>query len=259
MAAARATPDWERMLASMRAFFAFVGEGSPGFRCLRLDGVLASVTPAVPEKSVPNSVVYESEEALEAALGELEAAYEEAGVQAWTVWVPDRDERAKRVLAQAGHVLDATPTAMIAELSEVEAPRRGDPEVDSRPTGAEIGAINDLAYGYDDSFTRMLAHVPPERAYNYVARLDGRPAASVVAFDHEGDCGIYWVATVPDARGRGLAPGLMRSALDAARRRGCSTTTLQATKAGRPVYERLGYRGFGTIEMWERRKPGGRP
>jgi hypothetical protein len=46
----------------------------------------------------------------------------------------------------------------------------------------------------------------------------------------------------------------MRRALADGRERGCEVTTLQATKLGRPVYERLGYRGFGTIEMWERRR-----
>jgi ribosomal protein S18 acetylase RimI-like enzyme len=89
----------------------------------------------------------------------------------------------------------------------------------------------------------------------YIARENGRPLASVVSADHEGDCSIWWVATVPDARGRGLAPGLMRRALADGRERGNDVTTLQATKLGRPVYERLGYRPLGAIEMWERRKP----
>ena len=33
-------------------------------------------------------------------------------------------------------------------------------------------------------------------------------------------------------------------------------TTLIATKLGFPVYEKLGYRDVGGLEMWERRKPG---
>jgi hypothetical protein len=46
----------------------------------------------------------------------------------------------------------------------------------------------------------------------------------------------------------------MRQALHDAALRGCETTTLQATKLGRPVYEQLGYSDLGAIEMWERRK-----
>jgi hypothetical protein len=47
----------------------------------------------------------------------------------------------------------------------------------------------------------------------------------------------------------------MTRALADARERGRLTTTLVATKLGRPVYERVGYRDFGAIQMWERRKP----
>jgi GNAT superfamily N-acetyltransferase len=91
-------------------------------------------------------------------------------------------------------------------------------------------------------------------AHVYLARRSGRPAACTAALDVAGDCGIYWVGTLPEARGAGLATGLMRQALLDGRERGCTTTSLQATAMGRPVYRRLGYRELGVIEMWERRR-----
>ena len=77
----------------------------------------------------------------------------------------------------------------------------------------------------------------------------------MLSIDHEGDCWITFVATFPEARGRGLASALMTRALLDARERGCSTSSLQATKMGQPVYERLGYCDLGSVQMWERRKP----
>jgi ribosomal protein S18 acetylase RimI-like enzyme len=245
---------WERMLTSMRAFFRGVPSSSGG-RVIDLDGVIACVTPAVPERSLPNSVVYESEEQLIAAIPQLADTYEEAGVLAWTVWVPEYHSAARAALADAGHVLDANPAAMIAELGAVDEPRPDDPEPDPRPTAEDLGAVNDLAYGTGDAFQRMLGRGPLDPRHVYVAREDGRPLATVVSADHEGDTSVWWVATVPEARGRGLAPGLMRRALAAGRARGNEVTTLQATKLGRPVYDRLGYRSLGAVEMWERRKP----
>jgi GNAT superfamily N-acetyltransferase len=56
-------------------------------------------------------------------------------------------------------------------------------------------------------------------------------------------------------RGRGVTQALLRRALSDGRERGCDVSTLEATKMGRPVYERAGYRALGPIEMWERRKP----
>ena len=50
----------------------------------------------------------------------------------------------------------------------------------------------------------------------------------------------------------------MSLALHDARERGATTTSLQATKMGYPLYARLGYRDLGALQMWERRK-GGRP
>jgi GNAT superfamily N-acetyltransferase len=249
------SPEWERMLASMRFFFPSVAVGTEGYRVAELDGVLATVTPMVPDRSLPNSVVYESEQQLEAALGEVARIYEDAGVRAWTVWTPGFHERARSVLADAGHVLDANPEAMILDLAQVEPPREEDPEPDPEPTASDLGLINDRAYGLTETFTVMMGDGPLDPASAYIARVNGKPAASVVTSHHQGDCAIWWVAVTPEARGRGLSAGLMRRALAAGRERGCETSTLQATKMGQPVYERLGYRGLGPIEMWEQRKP----
>ena len=69
----------------------------------------------------------------------------------------------------------------------------------------------------------------------------------------QGDCGIYLVATDPAARGRGLARDLTTVALNDARAAGCTSASLQSTAMGKPVYTRLGFRDFGSIQMWEKR------
>jgi ribosomal protein S18 acetylase RimI-like enzyme len=245
---------WDRMLESMWIFFRTVPESSPGGRCIELPGVLAGVTPAVPERSLPNSVLYRDEDALGAALDELAATYDEAGVLAWTVWVPHFHKRARKLLADAGHVLDANPEGMVASVDGIEPPRAEDPSPDPQPRLEDLARINDLAYGTGDAFARMMGEGPGDPASIYIANVDGEPAASTVSWHHGSDCSIWWVATVPEARGRGLAPGLMRRAIADGRQAGCDITTLQATKAGQPVYEKLGYRGLGGIEMWERRR-----
>jgi GNAT superfamily N-acetyltransferase len=248
---------WRLMLGSMKAAWRGLGPATPGGRTIKRDGLVASVVPAVPERSVMNSVIYDDPGALEASLDELAAGYEEAGVIAWTVWVPEHDRQSAELLAGAGHVLDATPAAMVCDPAQVEPPDESRLELMPEPNFAHVAAINDRAYGYREGpFTRAFGGAPPDQVHLYVAAVDGEPAACVVAEDHdETDCGIYWVATLAEARGRGLGTALMRKALADAHQRGCRTSTLQATKLGQPVYERLGYRSIGTLEMWERRKP----
>jgi GNAT superfamily N-acetyltransferase len=245
------------MTASMKAAWSGLGEVSPGGRTIERDGLIASVVPAVPERSVMNSVIYDDPAGLKASLRELASVYEEAGVLAWTVWVPGHDRATSELLAQAGHVLDATPAAMVCDPATVERPEPGELDLLPDPTFAEIAALNDLAYGYPGQpFRRALGDAPVGGVHLYVARVDGEPAACVVVEDHHGtDCGIYWVATHPQARGRGLATALMREAVADSYERGCRTSTLQATRLGQPIYERVGYRSIGTLEMWERRKP----
>jgi ribosomal protein S18 acetylase RimI-like enzyme len=61
------------------------------------------------------------------------------------------------------------------------------------------------------------------------------------------DLSVQYVATDQHHRRRGLASGLLRTVLDAARAGGARTATLQASPDGLPVYERLGFRRTATL------------
>jgi GNAT superfamily N-acetyltransferase len=229
-------------------------DGAPDGRTVELPGVAASMMPAAPERSVINCVVYEDAERLAQSLDTLADEYERAGVRAWTVWVPLGDLAATEALGRAGHVLDGSPRAMELDLRSFD--RDPDPSLvlAQQPALVDVGRLNDLAYGLPGDFERALDGVATDEFHVYLALLGGEPACSVVTYDVEGDCGVYVVATAPAAQGRGLGTAVMTRALVDARERGCATSSLQATKRGRPVYERLGYRDLGAIEMWERRQ-----
>jgi GNAT superfamily N-acetyltransferase len=242
-----------RLHASLRVFYKIVAAGASDSRLLELDGITAAVVPATPDRSFCNGVVYDRFESLERSLDELAGTYDRARVRAWTVWVPEADTKSAELLAESGHLLDADPAGMAMELAGFERPA---PEawIEADADPADVARINDVAYGYEGAFARALARLP-DGAHSYVAEAQGGPAACTVAVDHEGDCLITFVATLPNARGSGLATALMTRALIDARERGCTTTSLQATKMGQPIYERLGYRNLGALQMWERRRP----
>jgi GNAT superfamily N-acetyltransferase len=250
------------MRRNMRAFYRMIGRDAPGGSVFERDGVLAAITPSCPDRSVVNAVVYEDATALTDALDALADAYDRAGVNAWTVWVPDDDAAAAAALGDAGHVLDGRPRAMTLSLPAPTAsapPSRVDWACRRDPAAlAELAEINEQAYGAPAGIfaAAMTAFANPD-ANVYFARVDGVAAACLVTVEEAGDCGVYLVATRPVYRRQGLAGALLAQSLRDARDHGCATSSLQATRAGYPVYRRLGYADIGEISMWERRR--GRP
>ena len=249
---------YRRMLANLARFYRLIGERSP--RCSLLDrqGLVACVCPPAANRSFFNGVVYTDPDVLGAALDDLAAAYEDAGVRAWTVWVPEEDEAAGRALRAAGSVLDAAPRAMMAPLQEIDV-RDGAGDLDWRPLEDpdEVAPLAGPAFGMEPEVTAAASRGLRGELRLYVARGEGRDVACLGTLDVERDCGVYMVATDPAARGRGLATALMRQALLEARERGLQTTSLQATAMGAPLYARLGYRDCGAIQMWARRRASG--
>ena len=236
--------------SSLEHGYRLIARASEGASLFERPGVQGAIVPAASERSVFNAVTYESAGALEEAYEELAGAYREAGAS-WTVWVHPGDVAAAALLRERGHVLDAEPPGMVRSLRH---PPSRPPLEDWTAEGSmeEVAVLNDLAYGYDDSFHRALSNLAGDGVYVYVAHRDGRPAGGLIAADDGLNTDIGWVAVRPEARGRGLSGKLMAHALADAAERGRQASTLVATALGRPVYERLGYEEVGAFQMWER-------
>jgi ribosomal protein S18 acetylase RimI-like enzyme len=244
-----------RIQATLAGFGRMLADCSPDARSLEIGSVNAQVNPAVPDSSLLNGVDYEDPADLPGALEELTETYRDAGVRAWTVWVPEDDAGNRELVRSRGHVLDADPAAMILELDRLEPELGVELDLDPEARIADLARLNDLAYGTSYFVDGLV--VQPPTTWLYVARVDGRPASTVMTFDHDGDCYVAFVATDPAAQGRGLATALMTHALVEGRERGCTISTLEATRAGEPIYRRMGYRRLFAYEMWERRQPAG--
>jgi GNAT superfamily N-acetyltransferase len=249
---------WLRLIrAGQPPTWRLLAEGSAGGRAWEDGGVLAAIVPAAPERSVFNSVFYSDPERLLASLDRIAAAYDDAGVRAWTVWVPESDVDTAGALGHAGHKFDAEPRDMAMALSDLRDPGGdSDPEAEllEREDYPAMARLNEIAYGYPEGEFRAVAEAGMPGLRIYFARLGDEDVSTLGIWPHEGDAVVIWVATAPEARGRGLSTRLLARALADARDAGLETTTLQATKLGRPIYERLGYRDFGAVQMWERRR-----
>jgi GNAT superfamily N-acetyltransferase len=242
-----------RAAGANAASFAAIAAASAGGRRLHAPGVRAIATPAAPERPLFNAAFGLEPGALAHAYDRLAGFYAQAGVRRWTAFIDPADTGSAAALAANGHVLDAEPRMMLAEAAEVagaEAPV----ELDPAPTPETIAALNDRVYGYPGSFARTLRSLAGLDAA--VAVAGGEPIACALAHHAGGDCHITLVATLPEHRRRGIASGLIRRLVRRGRERGCTTTSLVATRAGAPVYARLGYRDLGPVQMWERATEG---
>ena len=90
----------------------------------------------------------------------------------------------------------------------------------------------------------------------YVGLDDGVPVATSMAFRTDEVLGIYNVATIESARGRGYET-VMTWAVVADGEPGVDLVILQASALGRPVYEHMGFRTV--VEYEELEEPTGMP
>src|SRR3954447_1014533 len=229
------------------------GSARNGF-VLERDGLVASIVPSAPDSPALNAAVAIDPATAPDALEELEVRYGDAGVRRWAIWVDGSARDVTAELRSAGLAIASASPGMGAELDSLAIDLT---TPNPRPNAGlrTVGRVNDLAYGNVDSrLERTLTTLQEGALRGYRADLNGAPAAVALALHHGQDCGVSFVATIPRARRRGLATQVMRSALADARRQQLTTITLQATELGERLYQQLGLRRLGPMELWERRR-----
>jgi GNAT superfamily N-acetyltransferase len=90
----------------------------------------------------------------------------------------------------------------------------------------------------------------PRRAWHFVASLDGAPVACATVFLGAGVAGLYHVATVQKARGKGIGKAVTLAALEHARDLGYRTAILHASKEGEPIYRQIGFEEVCKVSHW---------
>lgn len=231
---------YDRGVATLLACWEQFASGSKDARVERKPGVAAAVFPFEPERAVYNNAVLDrSLEASErrAAVDALETAYASAGIDKFAAWVHESDVAMSRELLGRGYTLAEWTRAMGRSLDDlVDAPRAVDLAASDLFDHLQIIGAPELLRGVDPSAFRVV-----------VARLAKERVATAMAFDHDGDCGVFNVVTLEPARRQGIATAVTHLLLHDAAIRGCTTASLQATEMAVGVYVAAGFTDLGRI------------
>lgn len=84
----------------------------------------------------------------------------------------------------------------------------------------------------------------------YLGLLHGEPVATAALFYGETTAGIYWVGTLQEHRGKGIAQAMMAHVLRNARTAGYGLATLNASRMGYPLYRKLGFEEYFTTALY---------
>lgn len=176
-------------------------------------------------------------------------------------WVPEhlRDTADER-LASAGLVATRIMTGMAANDLEPASRVVSRPEwrcVTNEAGRQDFADVNADAYGFPIEAERQALAVPQiwngRALRGYLGYLAGRAVVAAGAMSLHGAIHIVCVATRPECQRRGLAEAAIRHALNDMRlRTGLTRTTLSATEAGRPLYQRMGYHETATFVLYTR-------
>lgn len=188
--------------------------------------------------------------------GEVQAILEECrarGVTALSWWVEagTRPPNLGETLLACGLEYDGNTPGMAVDLAELDDRGRSVPglaieRVQGPQAQASFASVAVAGFdlppaskGASIALLEGLGYDLP--LASYLGIYNGEPVATSQVFLGEGVAGIYWVATLPAGRGKGIGAAMTLAPLLEARRMGYRAGILQSSPMGYPVYRRLGF------------------
>ena len=190
----------------------------------------------------------------------VRAAIEFFGARAvpWLFWTrAGADVALSAACARAGLREVGGPPAMVLPTIPREAPALPDRVQVTRASVADLALVRQIlaeGFGMPIEVAQTFMSEPFLDAAGtavVVGLLDGRPMTTALVHVSGRTAGIYNVATLPDARGRGVGAAATWAAVIAGREMGADHATLQSSPSGYPVYAGMGFVDLGRYEQWE--------
>jgi GNAT superfamily N-acetyltransferase len=89
-----------------------------------------------------------------------------------------------------------------------------------------------------------------DNAAAFLAYVDGKPVSAAMTLVSHDVAGIYWVGTLDEARGKGLAWATTAAATNAGFDLGAELASLQASHMGESLYREMGYETIFTYRLF---------
>lgn len=198
------------------------------------------------------------------SIEEIKEYYRKLNLRFWWWLYPRGDTPQTRdLLAGAGMDLIAQIPCMAADL-DIKALEE---KIPAQFTLVEVKSNDDLPLWADISFRGFQMPGRTREQYSafvlsfaqgdqqaqklFLAYVDGNPAATSLLFMNKETAGIYYVATLPEFRNKGLGYFVTLAAMRAAKNAGYKKIILQATLAGEKVYRRIGFQEICRAQIYK--------
>ncbi|MET8044724.1 GNAT family N-acetyltransferase [Micromonospora sp. NPDC005215] len=215
-----------------------------------------TATAAVTQAGVASlNVAYDT--TLEPDLGSLDKLAVEVGRQAehWSIMVRGEADDEVRDLAARHGLLSRSALPLLACTAGDVVFRAGTTRRESirQVRAAEAGLYTDtLTRGFEapeDAFGSLMGGgvLDADPVAGYLAEESGRPVGTGLGLRTHGVLGVFNIAVLPAARGRGVGRAITEAVLRDGIAAGAEAAYLHPSAMGRPLYEAMGFR---LVENW---------
>ncbi len=191
--------------------------------------------------------------ALDLAGGRARACAYSSFIGLLHAWAP---ANADEIIAETGLAPALKVTGMAVD--SLLPSRRAAPDLEYRLAGAanvaeDLGAINAAAYGMPAADFACVAEpgLWTEQSFGVVGYAAGRAVSATASFVVADIIYVAYVATLPDAYGRGYAEAVMRRSIAEAQAvAGPKRIWLHATEMGAPLYRSMGFEAGASLPLY---------